>query len=197
MLDIICKLYNRGICKRINTCKFIHPIENCEILTCKGVNCKKRHPKPCMFFLFDKNCKYKDKCLFKEENCQLKLDLDKLKQEISELKKQNDLNIKEIGLSKDKEKDILENTYKRKNNVLTNELQKKILTISNLEETVKTNFKEISTLKEDNRKSKNAINSLEEDNEVFEEKLAEYKLKEESWENFYKCDICENECKNM
>ena len=102
-----------------------------------------------------------------------------------------------IGLSKDKEKDILENTYKRKNNVLTNELKKKILTISNLEETVKTNFKEISTLKEDNRKSKNAISSLEEDTEVLEEKLAEYKLKEESWEIFYKCDICENECKNM
>ena len=54
------------------------------------------------------------------------------------------------------------------------------LTISNLEETVKTNFKEISTLKEDNRKSKNAISSLEEDTEVLEEKLAEYKLKEES-----------------
>ena len=83
--DIICKYHNKGVCRRQNSCSYRQTQENCEDLSCEMDNCDKRHPKVCMFFSYNRNCKYKDKCLFRHDDTKHDKEYKSYKQEYKHL----------------------------------------------------------------------------------------------------------------
>ena len=55
-VDVKCKFYNRGSCIQGNSCRFLHPLENCKEHVkgkkCSQENkCNQRHPNRCRYWL--------------------------------------------------------------------------------------------------------------------------------------------------
>ena len=93
----ICKHYKYGFCKFQDYCQKEHVEGECNALhACKSKDCNKRHPKVCKRFAIDKFCKFGEECAYrhpqdKSEEVQKlsarnKLEIDKLKEEVKELK---------------------------------------------------------------------------------------------------------------
>ena len=107
-----CKHHSVGFCKQKKRCRFPHNSPNCKFWTgiegsCQIKNCPDRHPEACLFFAFNK-CKFKKKCsrlhripqpnnsdltglnkdmeTLKQQNVELKAELDNMKTMIVEIK---------------------------------------------------------------------------------------------------------------
>ena len=93
----VCKFYNTGYCKLTKKCKFEHPKNKCTEITCKSKSCRKRHPKQCRY---KEQCRRQSSCLYNHEelNKVIELTLENLKNEIEELKKQNNELKKKISI---------------------------------------------------------------------------------------------------
>ena len=61
---MICRHYRIGYCKYKESCKHIHPKENCDKIKCNNNACNKRHRKPCKF---GESCTRKESCAFLHE----------------------------------------------------------------------------------------------------------------------------------
>ena len=80
----LCLYYKTGFCKYRDHCKNKHVEEICEVSSCTGDNCSKRHPKMCKFYLSLGQCKFSDSCKYSHDN-QLCKDVCSVKQEIMDL----------------------------------------------------------------------------------------------------------------
>ena len=96
MSEIRCKFHNTGYCKYEVRCKFAHPKDTCDA-TCNGVECPKRHPRPCKF---GSKCKRKEICSYKHKGAandkNFKDSIDALKEEFVMLKNENKANCEKI-----------------------------------------------------------------------------------------------------
>ena len=56
----ICRYHSKGVCKRGQTCRFLHPDEDCSeyisLGKCSMFNCQKRHRAACKYFKRKKGC---------------------------------------------------------------------------------------------------------------------------------------------
>ena len=56
----ICRYRSNGVCKRGQTCRFLHPDEDCSEYISQGIcsilNCQKRHRAACTYFKRQKGC---------------------------------------------------------------------------------------------------------------------------------------------
>ena len=69
---ITCKYYNRGYCKKHNTCNYYHNKQICEKYLngnrCNWKSCNFRHPKKCKYFKNAKQgCTFAEKCYYLHE----------------------------------------------------------------------------------------------------------------------------------
>ena len=96
MEDEICQFQKFGYCKFEEKCKRIHLAEVCDSLSrCKNKNeCQKRHPKRCKRFDSESSCRFKNKCAYLHQACEI----DEEKKELKE--KVNNLEEKVIQLTK-------------------------------------------------------------------------------------------------
>ena len=67
MADVTyCKFFKYGYCKYTFSCRKAHVKEHCqEENNCHEVECEKRHPKDCRFYLMFGRCKFGQYCLYK------------------------------------------------------------------------------------------------------------------------------------
>ena len=69
--DIKCRYFNCGFCKYKSKCKFMHPLEVCEMHMegnqCKDSRCSKRHPKPCKWYKSETGCRRVEACEFSHD----------------------------------------------------------------------------------------------------------------------------------
>ena len=72
----ICKFYNRGYCKKKDSCSFIHPKTKCSIKNCKDKQCQNRHLKDC------KN--WSNRCCKFGSSCEFKHDIEKIKNQVED-----------------------------------------------------------------------------------------------------------------
>ena len=63
-----CRYFNRGFCKYLNKCRFVHPLDICgDYLRddkCERRECCDRHPKRCKWDNSDKGCRRGNECLY-------------------------------------------------------------------------------------------------------------------------------------
>ena len=161
---LVCHFYNSGYCKYGGDCKYNHPKESCQINQCKNKRCLKRHPKACRY---GHKCRRKSSCLYrhdpqslikeveetevkklqveieilKEENNEKKKDLQKLANEMAELKNNCD----------NREKTIAQRMVKDKKG-LTDEIEALKDVVKNLQEDL-INIKGKIEAKADNKKA--------------------------------------------
>ena len=64
MESFVCKFNKFGFCKFEKTCRSRHNNLICENKDCNILECEKRHPKPCKFFLIYKRCKFGSFCKY-------------------------------------------------------------------------------------------------------------------------------------
>ena len=133
-----CIHHSVGFCKQKKRCRFSHNSPNCKNWTgsegsCQTKNCPDRHTEPCLFFAFNK-CKFKNKCsrlhkipqphnpdltglnkdmeILKQQNVELKTELNTMKTMIVEIKE-------ELSDLKANHCKIKENCEKREQKVTT------------------------------------------------------------------------------
>ena len=86
-----CKFYDTGVCLKKNNCKYQHPGEICVESNCsKNQLCPKRHPKICLYYHFNQQCKFRDSCLFKHKTNNQGEENDILRKELEALKKEKE-----------------------------------------------------------------------------------------------------------
>ena len=81
----LCLHYKTGFCKYREQCKNKHVEELCEVSSCTGDNCSKRHPKTCKFYLSLGQCRFSDSCKYSHDN-QLCKDVSSFRQEILDVR---------------------------------------------------------------------------------------------------------------
>ena len=64
MVTNICKHNQKGFCKFGQQCRNRHEKEICGKSDCDQVDCEKRHPQPCRFFMIYEFCKFGDECAY-------------------------------------------------------------------------------------------------------------------------------------
>ena len=67
MTQKVCNYEKFGYCRMKETCSDYHPIDVCSEKLCRISRCRKRHPKPCIFFQSG-SCKYDDFCKYSHED---------------------------------------------------------------------------------------------------------------------------------
>ena len=99
--DLVCTYNHYGHCKFGSKCRKFHAKDICSIPMCQSKECMMRHPKPCKFFAFYGRCKFAEYCSFTHnKTSDVEKELETLKQEINEIKKQN-TELKEMILNID------------------------------------------------------------------------------------------------
>ena len=108
-----CSYYNSGYCKfgkKENGCRYLHPTECCKDSKCKDKGCQLRHPKKCRH---GEKCRYQTLCAYKhfeyetkntvpfnqskgDDTLNLTAEIECLKEEIVELKSENERKIEEL-----------------------------------------------------------------------------------------------------
>ena len=158
---VIFHFQDTGFCKYKRRCKFKHYQEEvCREVGCRNTDCWKRHPKPCRNFFIKKFCRFGQECKYDHEysceacdNLKFLIDkethkfvdsvtIDKLRQELSEAKKEV------VVLKKEKNSIVQELNSLRSDKLKTDCDYKKVKTVK-------------SALKEENRKLKLATISAE------------------------------------
>lgn len=91
-LENLCKFHHFGHCKFGSHCKKQHIINTCTKFPCKAEGCLMRHPRLCRFFSQFARCKFGDQCSYfhktvsEASNRHLESEIEKLKEEIKNLK---------------------------------------------------------------------------------------------------------------
>ena len=86
MANLICRHNKYGHCKFQDLCNLNHVNEKCEDIYCEIVNCQKRHPRKCKFFLEYKRCKFGDFCSYEHLLDDRANDIEDLKKELAAVK---------------------------------------------------------------------------------------------------------------
>ena len=96
----VCSYEKFGFCMKREQCENFHPTENCNDANCSIVNCRKRHPQPCIFFGTQNGCRFGRAFKFDhQKQMYFQTTLEEMQAEISTLKEQ--MNIL-INVNKDK-----------------------------------------------------------------------------------------------
>ena len=96
MANLICCHNKYGHCKFQDVCHQNHVNEKCEDINCEIVNCQKRHPRKCKFFLEYKRCKFGDFCSYEHLLDDRANDIEDLKKELAAVKTKVQ-NLRELG----------------------------------------------------------------------------------------------------
>ena len=161
--EAICRFNQNGYCKYKNHCFRKHVDKICENGRCSASNCNLRHPRNCKYFFQYRYCKFGQFCRFNheekgkehtnEEIDILKLDLEKLKQEIHE--KDKNINRKELEIQE------LEESLRAQREG-GNSFNDNIDDLAN----------RIEDIKKENKDLKNNIEEIKEENESLRNELA-------------------------
>ena len=108
MVVKVCKYNQTGFCKFKEHCRNRHEAEICGNSKCEKMECEKRHPRPCKFYLLYNFCKFGDNCAYRHEEREdktfmkdLKNRLEVAEERIKCLEKQ----ILQIGVEKETQTD--------------------------------------------------------------------------------------------
>ena len=82
----ICTFNQTGYCKFGQVCNKVHENNICEKSICEDLQCKKRHPKVCKYFMMNHICKFGSQCAFSHRKAVKSVELESALQEISRLK---------------------------------------------------------------------------------------------------------------
>ena len=92
----ICSYEKFGFCMKREQCENIHPTENCNDVNCSIVDCRKRHPQPCIFFGTQNGCRFGRACKFDhQKQMYFQSKLEEMQAEIVTLKEQMKLLVTE------------------------------------------------------------------------------------------------------
>ena len=90
-VENVCRYNKFGFCKFKSNCKNKHIEELCEDKSCDKMNCDKRHPKPCKYFVNFGDCKLGSICAYAHNQSvhtahnNMKIEIEKLEQKVDRL----------------------------------------------------------------------------------------------------------------
>ena len=92
----VCSYEKFGFCMKREQCEDFHPIENCNDVNCSIVNCRRRHPQPCIFFGTQNGCRFGRACKYDHQKQMFfQSKIEEMQAEIGTLKEQMKLLITE------------------------------------------------------------------------------------------------------
>ena len=98
----LCKHFQVGFCKFGDHCRKHHVKEICQIMMCKSVSCRERHPKLCKYFSTFKTCKFGEHCAYQHIESKESSDIQELVSKLAIL--ENTIRIMSVKIENIEEK---------------------------------------------------------------------------------------------
>ena len=79
-VENICKFFKFGYCKFKSNCKNKHVEEICSEKKCNQIECDKRHPRVCKYYVIHGDCKLGSNCAYAHNN--KNIEMEKMEQKV-------------------------------------------------------------------------------------------------------------------